>query len=135
MPAWVIRKAESESGAHQAAFAAAVAAGVAIAAGTDAGTPYNPHHSLARELRLMVDYGMSPAQAIMAATINAARNLGIDHLVGTVEVGKRADLILVPGDPTEDIRRLEDTPFVMRDGRVIHDRLLRSMDLAGAGQG
>jgi imidazolonepropionase-like amidohydrolase len=134
MPGWVIRKAERESGAHQAAFAAAIAAGVAIAAGTDAGTPYNPHHSLARELRLMVDYGMTPAKAIMAATVNAARNLDIDHLVGTVEVGKRADLILVPGDPTDDIRLLEDTPFVMQDGRVVHDRLRRSMDLAGAAQ-
>jgi imidazolonepropionase-like amidohydrolase len=123
MPDWVIRKAEAESEAHRASFAAAVACGVVIAAGTDAGTPYNPHRDLARELRLMVEYGMSPAQAITAATANAARNLGVDHLVGTVDVGKQADLILVSGDPTDDIRRLEEVPLVMQSGRVVHNDL------------
>jgi len=121
MPDWVIRKAEAESGAHRAAFAAAVAAGVNIAAGTDAGTPFNPHGDLARELGLMVEYGMTPLQAIVAATANAARNLDLHHQVGTIEDGKQADLILVPGDPAADIGRLGQIALVMKRGEILHD--------------
>jgi imidazolonepropionase-like amidohydrolase len=134
MPGWVTRKAEGESQAHRAGFTRALAAGVTIAAGTDAGTPYNPHRDLAREMRLMVEYGMPAAAAITAATANAARNLGLDHSVGTVEIGKQADLILVRGDPTDDIRLLEDVPFVMQRGSIVHDGLRPSMDLATAAQ-
>jgi imidazolonepropionase-like amidohydrolase len=125
LPDWVIRKAEAESGAHRAAFGSALAAGVTIAAGTDAGTPFNPHGDLARELGLMVDYGMAPLPAITAATASAARNLDIHHQVGTIEVGKQADLILVPGDPAADISRLGQVDLVMQRGRVLHDTLKR----------
>jgi imidazolonepropionase-like amidohydrolase len=121
MPDWVIRKAQAESGAHRAAFGAAVTAGVNIAAGTDAGTPFNPHGDLARELGLMVDYGMTPINAIVAATANAARNLDIHQEVGTIETGKQADLILVPGDPAADISRLGQVALVMQNGQVLHD--------------
>ena len=121
LPDWVVRKAAAESGAHRAAFAAALAAGVSIAAGTDAGTPFNPHGDLARELGLMVDYGMTPLQAIVAATASAARNLDLQHQVGTVEAGKRADLILVAGDPAADIKRLGQVTLVMKDGQLVHD--------------
>jgi imidazolonepropionase-like amidohydrolase len=121
LPDWVVRKAETESGAHRAGFAAAVAAGVTIAAGTDAGTPFNPHGDLARELGLMVDYGMTPMQAIVAATANAARNLDLHDKVGTIEPGKEADLILVPGDPSADIGRLGQVALVMKHGQVLHD--------------
>jgi imidazolonepropionase-like amidohydrolase len=120
MPPWVVRKAEQESDKHRAAFAAALNAGVMIAAGTDAGTPFNPHGDLARELGLMVDYGMSPMQAIVAATKNAARNLDIHHDTGTIEEGKRADLLMVAGDPGTDIRRLRDVALVMQQGRIVH---------------
>jgi imidazolonepropionase-like amidohydrolase len=121
LPDWVVRKAEAESGAHRAAFAAALAAGVNIAAGTDAGTPFNPHGDLARELRLMVDYGMTPLQAIVAATGSAARNLDIHQQVGTIADGKQADLILVPGDPAADITRLGQVALVMQRGEVARD--------------
>jgi imidazolonepropionase-like amidohydrolase len=124
LPDWVIRKARTESGAHRAAFAAAVAAGVNIAAGTDAGTPFNPHGDLARELGLMVDYGMTPMQAIVAATANAARNLDLPE-VGTIRDGLQADLILVAGDPAADISRLGQVALVMRHGQVMHDTLHR----------
>ena len=127
LPDWVIRKAETESGAHRAAFAAAVAAGVSIAAGTDAGTPFNPHGDLARELGLMVDYGMTPMQAIVAATANAARNLDLAAEVGTIEPGKRADLILVAGDPAADISRLGQVALTMSNGQVLHDTLLNPL--------
>jgi imidazolonepropionase-like amidohydrolase len=124
LPDWVIRKARTESGAHRAAFAAAVAAGVNIAAGTDAGTPFNPHGDLARELGLMVDYGMTPMQAIVAATANAARNLDLPE-VGTIGDGQQADLILVAGDPAADISLLGQVALVMRHGQVLHDTLHR----------
>ncbi|HEY3879110.1 MAG TPA: amidohydrolase family protein [Trebonia sp.] len=125
LPAWVIRKAQAESGAHRAAFGAALAAGVSIAAGTDAGTPFNPHGDLARELGLMVDYGMTPLQAIVAATASAARNLGIHREVGTIADGKQADLIMVAGDPAADVSRLGQVALVMRHGQVVHDTLNR----------
>lgn len=121
MPDWVIRKARTESGAHRAAFGAALAAGVNVAAGTDAGTPFNPHGDLPRELGLMVDYGMTPMQAIVAATANAARNLGIHDDVGTIQQGKEADLILVAGNPAADISRLGEVALVMKHGQVLHD--------------
>lgn len=123
MPDWVIRKARTESGAHRAAFGAALAAGVNIAAGTDAGTPFNPHSDLARELGLMVDYGMTPMQAIVAATASAARNLDIHDDVGTIQVGKQADIILVAGDPAADVSRLGEIALVMQRGQVLRDAL------------
>jgi imidazolonepropionase-like amidohydrolase len=123
LPDWVVRKAEAESGAHRAAFGAALAAGVNIAAGTDAGTPFNPHGDLARELGLMVDYGMTPMQAIVAATASAARNLDIHREVGTIKPGMQADLILVVGDPAADISRLGRVALVMKRGDVLRDAL------------
>jgi imidazolonepropionase-like amidohydrolase len=132
LPDWVIRKAEAESGAHRAAFGAALSAGVNIAAGTDAGTPFNPHGDLARELGLMVDYGMTPMQAIVAATASAARNLDIHREVGTIEPGKQADLILVAGDPAADISRLGRVALVMKHGAVLHDILAQPVSPAVA---
>lgn len=119
MPDFVIRKARTEAGAHHEAFARALDAGVRIAAGTDAGTPFNHHSDLPRELALMVRLGMSPGQAIAAATSVAAANLDIDHAVGTIEVGKDADLLLVRGDPTTDIDRIKDVTAVVRQGRLV----------------
>jgi imidazolonepropionase-like amidohydrolase len=120
MPDFVVRKARREAGAHHEAFGRAVAAGVRIAAGTDAGTPFNLHSDLPRELSLMVRLGMSPGQAIAAATSRAAANLGIGHSTGTVEAGKVADLLLVEGDPTADIGVLTQVAAVMRAGRLVH---------------
>src|SRR5205823_12904105 len=103
IPEWVVRKAESESGHHRESFALAVRSGMRIAAGTDAGTPFNPHGDLALELARMVEFGLSPMQAIMAATTSAARLLRLEGTTGSVEVGKQADLVLVRGDPIADI--------------------------------
>ena len=78
-----------------------------IAAGTDAGTPFNSHDLLPPELALMVEYGMEPLAAIVAATQTAAANLGLDPEVGTLEVGRVADVIVVAGDPVADIGAVE----------------------------
>ena len=90
--------------------------GVKIAFGTDAGV--SKHGRNADEFELMVKHGMTPATAIHAATVNAADLLGLSDQVGTLEPGKRADLIAVAGDPLQDVTLLKRVEFVMKDGRV-----------------
>ena len=119
VPRWITEKTLPIAEQHRASFAAAVRSGLKIAAGTDAGTPFNPHGDLAAELKLMVDYGLRPADAIVAATRNAAENLGLLDDTGSVEVGKRADLILVDGDPTADIGCLANVSHVISNGLTI----------------
>jgi imidazolonepropionase-like amidohydrolase len=97
----------------------AVPAGVKIAFGTDAGV--SKHGRNADEFELMVRHGMTPAAAIQAATVNAADLLGLSAEIGTLEPGKRADLIAVQGDPLRDVAVLKRVSFVMKDGRVHKD--------------
>jgi imidazolonepropionase-like amidohydrolase len=88
--------------------------GVKIAFGTDAGV--SKHGRNADEFELMVKHGMPPAEAIKAATVNAADLLGLSREIGTLEPGKRADLIAVTGDPLKDVTVLKKVEFVMKDG-------------------
>jgi imidazolonepropionase-like amidohydrolase len=97
-------------------FARAAKAGVKIAFGTDAGV--GPHGDNAKEFAYMVEDGLSPMRAIQSATIEAARLLRQDKELGSVEVGKRADLVAVRRDPLADISALQDVSFVMKDGVV-----------------
>jgi len=98
----------------------AVPAGVKIAFGTDAGV--SRHGRNADEFELMVQNGMTPSQALEAATVNAADLLGLGQEVGTLEAGKRADLIAVDGDPLRDVTVLKNVPFVMKDGAIFKDQ-------------
>jgi imidazolonepropionase-like amidohydrolase len=91
-------------------------AGVKIAFGTDAGV--SKHGKNAEEFEAMVKYGMPPAAAIEAATVNAATLLGVEKDVGSLEVGKAADIIAVSGDPTRDVTVLKSVGFVMKGGVV-----------------
>ncbi len=93
----------------------AIEAGVKIAFGTDAAV--FPHGQNAREFAALVERGMTPLEAIRAATLNAADLLGVDDR-GRIAPGTLADLVAVPGDPLEDVRVLEDVRFVMKGGRV-----------------
>ncbi len=93
----------------------AVAAGVKIAFGTDAAV--YPHGDNAKEFAALVDRGMTPLEAIRAATVNAADLLGVDDR-GRIAPGLLADLVAVPGNPLEDVHVLEDVRFVMRGGQV-----------------
>ena len=97
----------------------AVPRGVKIAFGTDAGV--SKHGRNAEEFELMVKNGMSPAQALEAATVNAADLLGVSADVGSLEPGKRADLIAVVGDPIADVTVLKRVSLVMKDGVVFRD--------------
>lgn len=98
------------------ALAKAVPAGVRIAFGTDAGV--SKHGRNADEFELMVKHGMTPSQAIAAATVNGADLLGLASEVGSIEAGKSADLIAVSGDPLSDVTVLKRVEFVMRAGVV-----------------
>ena len=110
-------KALSAAAAMRRAIKIAVANNVPIALGTDSGVI--PHGTNAREFALLVEWGgMTPMQAIVAGTLNGARLLGWDNKVGSLTVGKWADIVAVPGDPLKDINQLQQTTFVMKDGVV-----------------
>jgi imidazolonepropionase-like amidohydrolase len=100
----------------QDTFAKAYAAGVTIAFGTDSGV--SAHGDNAQEFGLMVAGGMPPMEAIQSATRTAAALLGINDTLGSVESGKIADLVAVPGDPLTDITAMERVSFVMKQGVV-----------------
>ncbi|MBB6095506.1 imidazolonepropionase-like amidohydrolase [Povalibacter uvarum] len=93
--------------------------GVKIAFGTDAGV--SKHGRNADEFELLVKHGMPAAEAIKAATVNAADLLGLSKEVGSLEPGKRADLIAVAGDPLKDVTILKNVGFVMKDGQVFKE--------------
>ena len=110
----IATKAREVSQVATAALAKAYQAGVRIVAGTDAD---NPRASLAQECQLLTEIGMSPLEAIHAATLDAAKLLRLDHLVGSLEAGKVADLILVEGDAARDIAALKRVQDVFQGGK------------------
>jgi len=97
-------------------FRKAVVAGAKMSFGTDAAVC--PFGTSGKQFAFMVKYGMTPMQAIQAATSNAADLLGHSNEVGSIKTGKYADIIAVTGDPLTDIRLLENVQFVMKDGKV-----------------
>ncbi len=111
-----LRKDRELAEVQREGFRRAHAAGAKMVYGTDAGV--YPHGDNARQLALMVRYGMTPAEAIRSATIDAAEALGSKD-VGAIEVGRWADLVAVTGDPTADVALLEAIPFVMKGGEVV----------------
>lgn len=115
-PALVQPKAAAIGPLIQSTFAKAHKSGVKIAFGTDSGV--SAHGDNAQEFALMVEAGMSPADAILSATVNSADLLGISETLGSLEPGKLADMIAVKGNPLENIRLLESVAFVMKDGKI-----------------
>jgi imidazolonepropionase-like amidohydrolase len=111
------RKARLAMDAIDVTVRKAVRMGVRIALGTDAGV--YPHGRNAEEFRLLVDRGLSPIAALKAATSVDAELFGVADRLGTLEVGKLADIVAVPGDPVENIRQTEKVFFVMKEG-VVH---------------
>jgi len=110
-------KAKAATAARSEMFRNAVKMGIKISFGTDAAV--YPHGQNAKEFKLMVDLGMAPIDALKSATANDADLLGITQKVGTLEKGKLADVIAMPGDPTTDITVTERVSFVMREGKII----------------
>jgi imidazolonepropionase-like amidohydrolase len=124
---WAIEKAKFAQEAHVKSFQMAHRAGVKMAAGSDfSGAPMVPHDQNALELELMVKAGCSPMEAINAATKTGSEVLGISSEVGTLETGKCADLIVIDGNPIEDISILQDSTrirFVMKGGQILKNTL------------
>lgn len=118
-PEYITRKTAEVLASTREGLARALEAGVKVAAGTDCGAPGHPHGTLAQELRLISESGAGPAGALDAGTRAAADLLGLAGEVGTLEPGKRADLIAVGGDPLTDIGVLEDVRLVVRNGTNI----------------
>ena len=119
MPPMMASKANDVIETHQQSFRQAVEAGVNIAMGTDSGV--GKHGENGRELQLMVENGMTAMQAIIASTQNAARLLHVDKHIGTLEIGKLADIIVVNGDVLGDISRIADKTniqLVLKGGRA-----------------
>src|SRR3989475_4039503 len=110
-------KAKAATAARSEMFRNAVKMGIKISLGTDAAV--YPHGQNAKEFKLMVDLGMSAIDALKSATSNNAELLGIGQKVGTLEKGKLADVIAMPGDPTSDITATERVSFVMKEGKII----------------
>ncbi len=115
-PALVQPKAAAIGPLIQSTFAKAHKSGVKIAFGTDSGV--SAHGDNAQEFALMVEAGMSPADAILSATVNSADLLDVSETLGSLEPGKLADMIAVKGNPLENIRLLESVAFVMKDGKI-----------------
>ena len=119
IPAFMAENDRNLGDAPQRSVRAALAARIPIAMGTDAGVPFVRHGDNAIELVLMVEAGLSPMQSIVASTSNAALALGLQHEIGTIEVGKCADLLVIDGDPLADIKVLtqkECIRMVMHNG-------------------
>jgi len=116
VPPAIAAKARAAISAIRSTFQRALAKGVKIGMGTDAGV--YPHGRNTEEFHQMVDLGMKPAAALRAGTSADADLLGIADKVGTLEAGKFADVVAVPGDPLENIRQTEHVFFVMKEGVI-----------------
>lgn len=109
-----LRKAHEVKEAHSASFRRALAAGVRVAMGTD--SPITPHGRNLRELALMAELGMAAPEALASATLTAAELMGLQDELGSIEAGKRADLVVVSGDPLELSSLGERVEAVWKDG-------------------
>jgi imidazolonepropionase-like amidohydrolase len=116
MPPAIEAKARAAIAALHSTFQRALAKGVKIGLGTDAGV--YPHGRNAEEFHQMVDLGMKPVDALKAGTSSDADLLGLADKIGTLEAGKLADVVAVPGDPTQNIRQTEHVFFVMKEGVI-----------------
>ncbi|MBY0121689.1 amidohydrolase family protein [Bacillus sp. S/N-304-OC-R1] len=126
VPDYMISKVKKIINDHKISFQMAYKAGVPIAAGTDAGTPFNFPGLLAKELSLMIEYGMTPRKAIYSATLGAAKAVQMDHKIGSIQIGKEADLTIVRGNPLENIHNLCEPVYVFLNGRMVHNNTSHS---------
>lgn len=122
IPKEFVEKSKRVQDEHIRSVFRARKAGVKIAMGTDAGTPFNRHGENALELLHMTEFGFSPEEALISATSRAAELLGLEEKIGTISTGKVADLLVLKGNPLEDIRALTDPGrivAVFKEGREI----------------
>ncbi len=134
LPDYAVNKSREVMATHRESFRRAVAAGVKVAMGTDTGV--GPHGGNARELGLMVANGMTPMQAIVASTRTAAELLRLDDKLGVIAKGKLADLLLVEGDPLEEIGVVADAErlaMVLKGGAPVRSKLAPELSRVAVG--
>lgn len=119
IPQYAVDKTKKITENHIESFQNALKAGVKIAMGTDSGTPFNFHDKSPYELKLMVDAGMSPMEAIISATKTAAELMSMENTHGTLQVGKRADFLILRENPLEKIDTVMNVETVIKDGKVL----------------
>jgi len=119
MAEWMVEKARRSAVNHASGVYKAFKAGVPIAFGSDSGTPYNFHGKQTYEFELMLRAGFTAEEALRAATVTAAKLLGMSDRVGTIEKGKLADIVAYDASPLDDIKVMHSCAFVMSRGMVI----------------
>ena len=123
-PEWYLDRLDSVGKQHMKALQMAIEEGVNIALGTDQ-LPSEPNDgttATAREAQYYVEAGMSPLESLRSATIEPAKMLGAEDKIGSIEVGKYADIVALDADPTKDIKALRGIRFVMKGGRVYMEK-------------
>ncbi len=114
-----IRNSERVLATAVASAGRAFRAGVNVACGSDAGSPFNAVWEIVPELKLLCEAGLTPGQALQAATLRAAELIGAEQEIGTLEAGKRADVVLVDGDPLRSVEALARIHAVVKDGVIV----------------
>jgi imidazolonepropionase-like amidohydrolase len=120
VPSFAVEKSKAVIKRHWESVRRAHRAGIRIAMGTDAGTPFNCHGKNLKEMELLVKIGLSPMEAIVAATQTASEVLGLEQKIGTLEEGKLADLVVIDGDPLQEITLLQEGEkilAIMKEGQ------------------
>ena len=119
-PAFQVEKAREAARFHKDSITRAIKAGVKIAVGTDLlpSDPLDGTNATVREVELLVEAGMTPLEAIKAATLNSAELCQVDHITGSLVAGKQADLIAVKGAPDREISDLRNLALVVKDGHI-----------------
>jgi imidazolonepropionase-like amidohydrolase len=118
LPAYAVKKARRIVDIHSQAYKDGMKAGVRIGAGTDAGSPNTPHGSLLNELETMVECGCPPEEAVRTATLNGAHALGLEKEIGSLENGKKADILILHQNPLENIANLQKIYCIIKDGVI-----------------
>lgn len=119
-PDFVVRKSETMKMASRNMIKKAIKAGVKIGAGTDSSAPNNPPENYFWELELFNEHGMSKLDALKSGTSMAAEAIGVDY-IGSLEVGKMADILIVEGNPLDDLKNLRKIRYVIKNGHVVVD--------------
>jgi len=133
LPPFVIDLVNRSWDRKVASFLEAHRAGVRFAAGSDNGSPAAPHPDIATEIEILARIGLGPYQALRAATAYAARLLGLGDEIGTVEPGKRADLIVLSADPLRNVSAVRSVDAVIHDGRWYGPASAADAPVAAAG--
>ena len=120
LPGFMVETAKMLYAEKLPRFQRALKAGIEIAFGTDAGAPFTPLEDMVTETRIMVEMGMKPMEVIASCTSIAAKTIGLNEQLGSIQKGKLADIVLLNENPLENIAKLGDVCCVIQNGRIVH---------------